>query len=131
MKNQKTEKELLESTGFTGNNNYKIIDFTEGQSAKLKAFITETSLNPYNSSHGGFIFGLGDTAMGIVAASTGRKAVTLSSTINYLKPSQGEYIIAEATMIKSGKRTCYLKANIYNDKQELTTVMDSTFCYIE
>ena len=116
---------------FINNNNYEIIKVAEGKNAILKGIITETSNNPYNIAHGGFIFGLGDTAMGIAAASTGKNAVTLSATINYLKPSVGKYLIAEAEIVRSGKSTCYLRTNIYNDKEELVATMDSNYYYVK
>ena len=69
--------------------------------------------------------------MGIAAASTGKNAVTLSATINYLKPSVGKYLIAEAEIVRSGKSTCYLRTNIYNDKEELVATMDSNYYYVK
>jgi acyl-CoA thioesterase len=121
----------MENSSFIKNNNYKVIEVIEGKKAILKGIITETSNNPYNIAHGGFIFGLGDTAMGVAASSTGKNAVTLSATINYLKPSTGKYLIAEAEVIKSGKKTCYLQTNIYNDNEELVATMDSNYCYVK
>ena len=123
--------EKMEKSDFINNNNYKVIDVIEGKKAILKGHITETSNNPYNIAHGGFIFGLGDTAMGVAASSTGKNAVTLSATINYLKPSTGKYLIAEAEVIKSGKKICYLQTNIYNDNEELVATMDSNYCYVK
>lgn len=121
----------MENSSFIKNNNYKVIEVIEGKKAILKGIITETSNNPYNIAHGGFIFGLGDTAMGVAASSTGKNAVTLSATINYLKPSTGKYLIAEAEVIKSGKTICYLQTNIYNDNEELVATMDSNYCYVK
>lgn len=129
-----SKKELIdkmEKSDFIKNNNYKVVEVVEGKKATLKGLISETSNNPYNIAHGGFIFGLGDTAMGIAAASTGRKAVTLSATINYLKPSVGNYLIAEAEIIRSGKTTCYLRTNIYNDKEDLVATMDSNYYFVK
>lgn len=129
-----TNEELIkkmESSGYINNNNIKVIEIDEGKTATLKATIEEKSLNPYNAVHGGFIFGLGDTAMGVAAASQNRKAVTISSTINYLKPSSGKYLIAKAEIIKSGKSICYLKTNIYNDKEELVATMEGNYFYIK
>ena len=123
---EKMEKE----PGYFNHNNYHILKATE-ENIELRADLTENSMNPYNIAHGGFIFGLGDTAMGVAASSTGKNAVTLSATINYLKPSTGKYLIAEAEVIKSGKKICYLQTNIYNDNEELVATMDSNYCYVK
>ena len=123
-------KEIMEQSGFINNNNYEIVEVIENKSATLKGYLTETSNNPYNIAHGGFIFGLGDTAMGVAASSTGKKAVTLSATINYLKPSTGQYLKAVAEIVRSGKTTCYLRTNIYDDQDNLVAAMDSTYYYV-
>ena len=121
----------MENMGFIKNNDYSITDIDEGNSATMKGMITEKSINPYNIAHGGFIFGLGDTVMGVVAASTGRQAVTLSANINYLKKAKGKFLIAKAEIIKQGKTTCYVQTNIYNDKDELVATMDSNYFFVE
>ena len=64
-------------------NNYKVEEIIENESTTIKGYLTDTSYNPYDIAHGGYVFGLGDTAMGIAASSSGRQAVTLSATINY------------------------------------------------
>lgn len=123
--------EKMENSGFIKNNNYKVEEIIENKSATLVGTLTDISNNPYNIAHGGFIFGLGDTAMGVAASSTGRKAVTLSATINYLKPSTGKYLKAVAEIVKSGSTTCYLRTNIYNDKGELVATMESNYFYVK
>lgn len=124
-------KEKMEKSDFIKNNNYKIEKVVENKSATVKGYLTDTSNNPYNIAHGGFVFGLGDTAMGVAAASTGKNAVTLSATINYLRPSKGKYLTAVAEIIRSGKSTCYLRTNIYNDKEELVATMDSNYYFVK
>ena len=123
-------KAIEKSSGFIKLNKYHVLEIAKGEKTVMEADITEDSLNPFNFAHGGFIFGLGDTAMGVVARTTGRNAVTLSSNITYLKPSTGKYLIAKAEMIKNGKTTCYLRTNIYNDKDILVATMDANYYYI-
>lgn len=116
--------------GFYKNNNFHIVE-CEGDVYKMRADLTENSLNPYGFAHGGLVFGLGDTTMGMLARRTGRKAVTRSANISYLKPSLGKYITASAEMIKCGKKACFLKAEIYNDKDEIVAVMTGDYFFIE
>lgn len=131
MDDEKVE-ENIEVTGFIKHNNFSLIDCDkENLKTTLKADLNENSLNPYGIAHGGLIFGLGDTAMGVTARLTGKNAVTLSSNITYLKPAKGAYLLAKAEMIKNGKNTCYLRCNIYDEKENLVSTMDGNYFYID
>ena len=118
-----------EQNGFLKHNDIIILESNE-KTSKVKMNICENSLNPYGIVHGGLIFSMGDTVMGITIRSTGRDAVTLDGTINYLKPGKGKYLIATSEVIKVGKTTSVLMANIYNDKEELIAVMSATYYFI-
>ena len=52
---------LKDINGFIGNNNYNVIKVEEGY-CELEGIISETSYNNMNIVHGGYIFGLADTA---------------------------------------------------------------------
>lgn len=124
-------KKIIEDTdGFIKYNNYKIVEIKDN-TATLEVELTKDTNNPYGFAHGGLIFGLGDTAMGIVARMSQKKAVTLDANITYLKPGVGKKIIAKGEMIKNGAHTCFLRANIYNDKDQLIATMDSNYFYID
>lgn len=131
MSKEELTKIMQENNGFAITNGFELEDFVDGESATLKVMLTEKSFNPYGFAHGGLIFGLGDNAMGVVARTTGRTAVTLSSSINYLKPTSGKYLVAKAEMIKNGKTTAYLRTNFYNDKDILVATMDANYHYID
>ena len=118
-----------EQNGFLKHNDIIILESNE-KTSKVKMNISENSLNPYGIVHGGLIFSMGDTVMGITIRSTGRDAVTLDGTINYLKPGKGKYLIATSEVIKVGKTTSVLMANIYNDKEELIAVMSAIYYFI-
>ena len=118
-----------EQNGFLKHNDIIILESNE-KTSKVKMNISENSLNPYGIVHGGLIFSMGDTVMGITIRSTGRDAVTLDGTINYLKPGKGKYLIATSEVIKVGKTTSVLMANIYNDKNELIAIMSATYYFI-
>ena len=125
------KKEFDVSSGFIKHNNYQYVDHKDGEYAVIRAELNEDAMNPYGFAHGGFIFGLGDTVMGLLAITTGRKCVTISSSINYLKPAVGKCLTAKSEIIKNGKTICYLRANIYNDKEELVATMDGNYYYID
>lgn len=130
MNKEEAIKKLVEEDGFFKRNNYEVVEATE-EACILKAKVTKNSLNPYGMAHGGFIFGLGDTALGMASSVHGRPAVTLNSTINFLRPAKTEYIIAKAELVKEGKTTSYLQAKIYDDKDRLIASMDANYYYID
>ena len=66
MEDEKLLEEMENKEGFFHNNDYHIIK-NEKEDIVIKVNITPNSLNPYGSAHGGLIFGLGDTVMGIIA----------------------------------------------------------------
>lgn len=116
--------------GFIKNNNYKLIDIKEGY-CEIEATISETSMNPYNICHGGFLFGLLDTCCGACASSDGRGCLTVNSNINYFKSVTGSKVRAVGKTIKNGKRIAVVEANIYNDKGEVVCNGSATYSYID
>ena len=123
-------KMFSEQKGFISNNNIKVEEVKENY-AKLSSTIEEKSLNPYGIVHGGLLFGLADTAMGIAAKTTGQNAVTINSQIDYLKPGKGSKIIAIAEALKVGKTISVYKCNIYDEKEELISSVTGTFYFIQ
>jgi len=130
MNYEKLLDDMENKAGFFKHNNFHVVKASK-EECIIKAELTEDSLNPYGIAHGGLTFGLGDVTMGMHARATSRPAVTLSANINYLKPGTGKYLLAKSELIKSGKTTCVLRANIYNDKEELIATMDSNYFYLD
>lgn len=124
------EEKFYDRQGFIKHNGYK---FVEGKKdyCVLSAELTDNSLNPYGMAHGGFIFGLADTAAGVAASSTGRAALTVNSNIEYLKGAKGTSIKAVATALKTGRTISVYEVNIYNDQEQLVSKGTFTYYYIE
>ena len=118
-----------ELNGFIKNNNYKLVSIGD-RTCIMEADIVETSLNPYNTAHGGFIFGLADTAAGIACRTTGRSAMTINATIDYLHYVVGSKIKAEAKCIKDGKTITSYEVYIYDDKDNLVSKSNITYFYM-
>ena len=120
---------LEKETGFFSHNQYHIEEISNDKIV-LKAKITEESLNPYQIAHGGFIFGLGDTAMGMLVAQQEKLGVTLNASINYLYPAKGKEITAISKLIKKGKTVYYLRADIMDEDNKLIATMESNYYLI-
>lgn len=127
----KLAHEALENDkGFIGNNNYKVIK-VEDNYCELEGIITQSSLNKLKIAHGGYIFGLADTAAGIAAMTNGGNVVTVNSNINYISPAKGNKIKAIATSIKNGKIISVYEVKIYDEKDKLISTATISFYNIE
>ena len=118
-----------ELNGFIKHNNYNIVSAENG-SCVMTADITESSLNPYGTAHGGFIFGLADTAAGIAAKTFGRNAMTVSADIDYLHAGKGNMLKADATCIKNGRTIAVFEVSIYDEKR-LIAKSSMTYFYVD
>lgn len=81
--------------------------------AKSEMEITENSMNPVGSVHGGAIFLLADISCGGAASSTGNMVATVDTSIYYLKAGiNTEKIFAEARVVKWGKRLITIRFTV-------------------
>lgn len=132
MKQDLTEmaKQLVkECHGFIEANNYEVLKVEENY-CELTGTITETSTNHFGAAHGGYIFGLADTAAGIAAMTDGRTAVTISSNIDYLKAAKTKVLKAIATCTKSGKTISFFEVKIFDEEENLVAKANVNYCYI-
>lgn len=120
----------IKATGFIKHNNYELVEYDD-KKVVLKVKLTENTSNPYGMAHGGLIFGLGDTAMGMLFSKKEQNVVTVDSNINFLRPGVGEYLICESEMVKDGKQIALAKANIYNNDKKLVATMSANYYYIK
>ena len=125
----KAKERLADDKGFVNNNGYTVIKVEEHY-CEMEALITDTSKNPFGIAHGGFIFGLADTAAGIAAMTDERVAVTINSSIDYLKPGKGDKLIAKASVVKSGKSISVVDVFIYDSGLELISKAVVTYFYM-
>ena len=116
-------------TGFIHNNNFEVIDVDDNY-AVMEAKITEESKNLYGIVHGGFLFGLADSVCGLACLSTGRNAVTVDASINYLHAAKGSKLRAEASAIKIGNNISTYEEKIYDDKGVLVAISTVNYYYI-
>ena len=124
------KEQINNDNGFIKENNYKIIKVEENY-CELEGKITETSLNPFGIAHGGFIFGLADTAAGIAAMTNGKKAVTINSTIDYLNPGKGKRLKAIAKSLKVGKSISNFEVYVYDEKNTLIAKSNVNYYYLD
>ena len=77
--------------------------------------ISEKHLNADDNVMGGVTFTIADIAFA-VAANTGElTTVSTNSSISFLGVAKGKKLIAEGKTIKSGRRTCTVSVDVYDD----------------
>ena len=115
--------------GFIKNNNYRLVKL-EDDYCEFEGIITDTSLNPYGIAHGGYIFGLADTAAGTLAATKGN-AYTLDSSIDYFRPCKGNKLTAKCHVIKGGKKVTCLDVEVFDEEGKMTAKAKINYFYID
>ncbi len=124
------KKLVKECRGFIEANNYEVLKVEENY-CELEGIVTNTSTNHVGVAHGGYIFGLADTAAGIASMTDGRTAVTISSNIDYFKAAKTSKLKAIATCTKNGKTISFFEVNIYDEENNLVAKANLNYCYIE
>ena len=84
------------------------------------------SINPHGMIHGGAMATLADTVAGCCACSGGGSCVTASSSMEFLRPAQGD-LFCEATPKKLGRQLSVVQVIITN--AEGKTVATGTFTF--
>lgn len=91
--------------------------------------VVDKSLNYYGFAHGGYIFTLCDQISGLVSISTGFDAVTLQSSINYLKSGKlGDTLLIDGRCVHDGRTTKVVDVTVTNQlKQEVAKATFTMF----
>ena len=127
---ENAKKYMEEVSGFIKNNNYQLVDINNDMCV-MEGIIADTSMNPYGMIHGGYLFGLADSAAGLFARVTGRKAVTLSSHIEYLHAAYGSKIKAVVKKVKDGKHIVVFDVLLYDEKNVIVVKATIDYFYID
>ena len=115
--------------GFIKNNQFRLKTIEEDY-CEFEGTLTEDSLNPYGIAHGGYIFGLADTAAGTLAVTKG-SAYTLDASIDYFRPCKGTKLIAKCHLIKKGKKIACFDVEIFDEFDKMTAKAKINYCYLD
>lgn len=84
---------------------FELVERRQGY-ARLEGTVRPEHCNAFGSAHGGFVFSLADTAMGVASNTRGPRAVALAASIHLTHPARvGELLVAEATELSLGSET--------------------------
>lgn len=133
MKNETMEQlkaRLNSSSMYLQSNDMHVVEVKE-RYAKVEMIIDEQILNVHGFVHGGALYSLADTAAGAASFATGRDSVTLSGTINYIKPGKGGKLIGIAQEISAGRTTGVYEVFIFNDAEVLLSRATFTMLFLD
>lgn len=95
---------------------------------KCSLKIDERHYNVNRNVMGGAIFTLADYTFGVAANVENPSAVSLTSTINFIRPTKGPVIYAEAKCIKSGRSIVFYDITVTDsDGNIIATVAANGF----
>ncbi|MDD4701450.1 MAG: PaaI family thioesterase [Desulfovibrio sp.] len=88
--------------------------------ARVTMPLTENHKNGMGMAHGGAIFSLADVAFG-AAANAGKDmgVVSLSTTIEFLRPGKTGPLVAEAHVVRNGQRIRSYTVKVFDGEGEL------------
>ncbi len=104
--------------GFIKHNNYKIVDLSEDECI-MEYDVVEEGMNPINMVHGGMLFGLADTAAGMVACMREKYPVTTNASIHYLNAAKCKKVIAKASALKVGNKIGYFRVDVFDENDTI------------
>ena len=116
---------------FNAHNGIRLVDVDDHYGV-VEVTLTQQSLNPLKTVHGGLIFSLLDVATGVAARSCGRMTVTQNANIYYLRPGKNtQKLIAKGRVVKEGRQTGLCEAEIYDDEGALIAKGTATVFYLD
>jgi len=111
-----------EFLGFEYKRNENIIEL----SMKIK----DLYINSAGVVHGGVISTLADVAMSNLIPTNKegvQEIVTVDLKVSFLSPAKGEYLLAKAWAVKTGRKLLFAECQIYNDNEDLIAISNGIY----
>ena len=111
-------KQQLENNPFAQMVGIEIKDLARDY-AKLSIHLRPEFLNPLGAVHGGLLFTLADCCSGTTARTDGRRYVTQSGGLNYLRNVSEGTVVAESRVIRRGRTVCVVDIEVKSVEKDL------------
>jgi uncharacterized protein (TIGR00369 family) len=108
---------------------FELVELEDGRARFVLDADLEKHGNPMGTVQGGVIVAVADAAMGIAYASLlgeGETFTTLELKINYLKPVRAGRLVAEGSVLKSGRTVGLAECRVTDDSGSLVAYATST-----
>ena len=119
MSKQEKPDELNARCAYNRHNGIVITDISD-ELCVVEGELVPQTMNPLGMAHGGFVYSLCDVAAGALVRQFEPNFVTLSASINYLRPSRGTRLRAEGRLVKKGRTVSVVDTFVYDDQDRLT-----------
>ena len=105
------------------------VEVTQVEPGRAEGVLTvgPDSINPHGKVHGGALATLADTVAGCCACACGRSCVTSSSTMEFLRPAEGDRITCTAVPKKEGHTLSVIQVELRNEADTLVATGTYTF----
>ncbi len=120
--NERIKKLLNENDMFAKHNNIRLTVVREGY-AEAEMEINKNHLNAAGIVQGGAIFTLADLAFGAASNSYGTLALSINSTISFIKPVKEGKLKATAKEISKSKKISLYQIEVKNAHDETVALM--------
>ena len=101
-----------------------------GGYAKCSLEVDNKHKNALGYVMGGVLFTMADYAFAVASNFDGVTTVTQTSQITYLSAVREGVVYAEAECIRSGKRSCFYKVTVSDEKENVIAYLTVTGCVI-
>lgn len=105
--------------------NIKILDLDKGY-AKTIMELKSQHKNSMGITHGGAIFAIVDTTLGVATTAYGTFAVTAAANISYIKPGTKGPLIAEARELSKTRKLGTYEVKVYDGDHSLIAIAQAT-----
>lgn len=115
---RETFERLTAARGFTKECGFRVRKFSDGYVA-LEVAPKEELVQFLGYVHAGVVTGLADHAAGACYASVlpeGRACLTIELKINFMKPAEGDMLVAEATALSRGKSVGVVRSDVFAER---------------
>lgn len=105
--------------------NIKILDMDRGYAKTIMELKTQHR-NSMGITHGGAIFAIVDTTLGVAATAYGTFAVTAAANISYISPGTKGPLTAEAHELSNTRKLSTYEVKVYDGDENLIAIAQAT-----
>lgn len=107
-----------ERNSFIRHNGITLVEMREDY-ARVEAHLTRESRNLFKAVHGGMFFTMADSAAGSAARTNGMRYVTVSSSFEFYRNTDGDFLVAEGRIKHRGRTICVAEAEVRDGEGKL------------